>query len=68
MSLRFVALHFPVSVMAKCIARDYLLFYNNYYCFPNCLHVYMIRVRGAITSPSFVALILLVSEIANYIV
>ena len=33
----------------------------------HCLHVYMIRVEVAITSPSFVALYLMVSEIAKYI-
>ena len=32
-----------------------------------CLHVCVIRVRGAITSPSFIALFLLVSEIAKCI-
>ena len=40
------------------------LFIVELHCLPNCLHVCMIRVRGAITSPSFVALLLLVSEIA----
>ena len=37
------------------------------HCLPNCLHVCTITVRGAITSPSFVTLLLLVSEIAKYI-
>ena len=36
------------------------------HCLLNCLHVCVSRVRGAITSPSFVAL-LLVSEIAKCI-
>ena len=111
------SIHFPVSEIAKCIAWGYLLFYNNYivyrivymfvwsefevaitspsfvalillvseiakyvyslrlfiivlqelHCLLNCLHVCIIRVRGAITSPSFVTLLLLVSEIAKYI-
>ena len=35
------------------------------HCLPNCLHVCMIRVEVAITSPSFVTLYLMVSEIAK---
>ena len=34
------------------------------YCLPNYLHICMIKVRGAITSPSFVTLLLQVTEIA----
>ena len=37
------------------------------HCLPKCLHVCIIRVRGVITSPSFVTLLLLVSEIAKCI-
>ena len=37
------------------------------HCLPNYLHICMIKVRGAITSPSFVTLLLLVTEIAIYI-
>ena len=33
----------------------------------NCLHIYMTELEVAGTSPSFVALLLLVSEIAKYI-
>ena len=37
------------------------------HCLPKCLHVCIIRLEVAITSPSFVALNLMVSEIAKYI-
>ena len=37
------------------------------HCFPNCLHVCMIRVRGCYHFTSFIALHLLVSEIAKCI-
>ena len=37
------------------------------HCLPNYLHICMIKARGAITSPSFVTLLLLVTEIAIYI-
>ena len=35
------------------------------HCLPNCLHACVIRVKVAITSPSFVTLYLVVSEIAK---
>ena len=37
------------------------------HCLPKCLHVCIIRLEVAITSPSFVALNLMVSEIAKCI-
>ena len=37
------------------------------HCLPNYLHICIIKVRDAITSPSFVTLLLLVTEIAIYI-
>ena len=44
--------------------RLFIVVLQELHCFPNCLHVFMIRV---ITSPSFIALHLLVSEIAKCI-
>ena len=44
--------------------RLFIVVLQELHCFPNCLHVFMIRVR---TSPSFVDLHLLVSEIAKCI-
>ena len=37
------------------------------HCLLNCLHVCMMRVRGCYHSPSFIAVLLLVSEIAKCI-
>ena len=44
--------------------RMFIVVLQELHCLPNCLHVFMIRV---ITSPSFVALHVMVSEIAKYI-
>ena len=46
--------------------RLFIVVLQELHCLPNCLHVCIIRVRGA-TSPSFVTLLLLVTEIAIYI-
>ena len=47
--------------------RLFIVVLQELHCLLNCLHVVMIRVRGFITSPSFVPLHLLVSEIAKCI-
>ena len=47
--------------------RLFIVVLQELHCLPNCLHVYMIRVMVAITSPSFVTLHHLVSEIAKCI-
>ena len=45
--------------------RLFIVVLQELHCLPNCLHVFMIRVRG--TSPSFITVHLLVSEIAKCI-
>ena len=55
--------------------RLFIVVLQELHCLPTFWYVYALvftdsyqfRVRGAITSPSFVALLLLVSEIAKYI-
>ena len=47
MSPSFVALHFPVSEIAKLYSlRLFIVVLQELYCLPNCLHVCMIRVKG----------------------
>ena len=56
-----------LSSSAKCIAWGYLMFYNNYIVY-RIVYMFVWSEFGfAITSPSFVAVILLVSEMAKYI-
>ena len=59
-----MAIHVPIVMY--CL-RLFMFVLQELHCLPNCLHVCIIRVRGAITSPSFVTLLLLVSEIAKCI-
>ena len=47
--------------------RLFIVVLQELHCLPNCLHICMIRVRGCYHIPSFVALHLLVSEIAKCI-
>ena len=47
--------------------RLFIVVLQELHCLSNCLHVCMIRVKVSITSPSFVTLHLLVSEIAKCI-
>ena len=60
-----------VSYMAICVPivmyglRLFNVVLQELHCLPNCLHVCTMRVEVAITSPSFIALPLLVSEIAK---
>ena len=57
-----MAIYAPIVMYSL---RLFIVVLQELHCFPNCLHVCMIRVRD--TSPSFIALHLLVSEIAKCI-
>ena len=59
-----MAIHVPI-VMYR--LRLFMFVLQELHCLPNYLHICMIKARGAITSPSFVTLLLLVTEIAIYI-
>ena len=47
--------------------RLFIVVFQELYCLPNCLHVCISEFEVAITSPSFVTLYLMVSEIAKCI-
>ena len=55
-----------VPIVMYCL-RLFMFVLQELHCLPNYLHICMIKARGAITSPSFVTLLLLVTEIAIYI-
>ena len=59
-----MAIHVPIVMY--CL-RLFMFVLQELHCLPNYLHICMIKARGAITSPSFVTLLLLVTEIAIYI-
>ena len=59
-----MAIHVPIVMY--CL-RLFMFVLQELHCLPNYLHICMIKVRGAITSPSFVALYLMVSEIVKCI-
>ena len=53
-----MAIHVPIVMY--CL-RLFMFVLQELHCLPNYLHICMIKVRGAITSPSFVTLLLLVT-------
>ena len=59
-----MAIHVPIVMYGL---RLFIVVLQELHCLPNCLHICMIRVEVAITSPSFVALLLLFSKIAKCI-
>ena len=59
-----MAMHVPIVMY--CL-RLFMFVLKELHCLPNYFHICMIKARGAITSPRFVTLLLLVTEIAIYI-
>ena len=55
-----------VPIVMYCL-RLFIVVLQELHCLPNYLHICMIKVRDCYTSPSFVALYLMVSEIAKCI-
>ena len=55
-----MAIYVPIVMYGL---RLFIVVLQELHCLPNCLHVCIVSIRGS--SPSFVALYLMFSEIAN---